>query len=75
MGLLEDSWEEATSNLDSIVCEKWFDKMKKAYNEEKRTYHNLDYLCKKLHDYHEIKDNLENPQALLLTLFFQKYVF
>ena len=72
MALIEKSWKEATDGLDSDVCDTWFTKLQEAYSEEKRTYHNLDSLCDKLNCYYEIKDNLKNPQAVLLALFFQK---
>ncbi|XP_035740628.1 uncharacterized protein LOC118449767 [Vespa mandarinia] len=75
MASIEDSWKEATEALDNDASNMWFDKLKEAYSEEKRTYHNLDMLCEKLSHYHEIKNNLKNPQALLLALFFQNFEY
>ncbi|XP_015608136.1 uncharacterized protein LOC107273958 [Cephus cinctus] len=75
MASLEDSWKEATEDFDTSVCDSWFERLKEMYSEEKRTYHNLDSLCEKLSHYYEIKDNLKNPKALLLALFFQNFEY
>ncbi|KAL2747359.1 uncharacterized protein V1477_004051 [Vespula maculifrons] len=75
MALFENSWKEATKALDNDTCNIWFDKLKQAYSGEKRIYHNLDMLCEKLNHYHEIKNNLKNPQAFLLALIFQNYEY
>ncbi|XP_066585302.1 uncharacterized protein [Prorops nasuta] len=75
MALLEEGWKEATNGLKEDVCEEWFNKLKNAYSEERRVYHNLDSLCEKLGHYYQIKDNLKNPQALLLALFFQNFEY
>lgn len=75
MASIEESWKEATDGLDSGICDTWFRKVQEAYSEEKRTYHNLDSLRDKLNCYYEIKDNLKNPQAVLLALFFQNFEY
>ncbi|XP_078034415.1 uncharacterized protein LOC144468667 [Augochlora pura] len=75
MASIEESWEEATGSLDREVCDTWFTKLQEVYSEEKRTYHNLDSLREKLNCYYEIKDNLKNPQAVLLALFFQNFEY
>ncbi|XP_012230405.1 uncharacterized protein [Linepithema humile] len=75
MASLEDSWKEATSDLDGAVCDAWFARLQEAYSEEKRTYHNLDSLREKLNHFYEIKDNLKNPQAVLLAIFFQNFEY
>lgn len=72
MASLEDSWKEATSDLDDAICDAWFARLQEAYSEEKRTYHNLDSLREKLSHFYEVKDNLKNPQAVLLAILFQK---
>lgn len=72
MASLEDSWKEATEGFDGEVCDAWFARLREAYSDEKRTFHNLDSLVEKLSHYYEIKDKLKNPQALLLAVFFQK---
>lgn len=72
MASLEDSWKEATEGLDPAVCDSWFTRLQELYSEEKRTYHNLDSLREKLNHYYEIKNNLKNPRAVLLAIFFQK---
>lgn len=74
MASLEDSWKEATEGLDAAVCDSWFTRLQELYSEEKRTYHNLDSLREKLNHYYEIKSNLKNPRAVLLAIFFQKWV-
>ncbi|XP_017794711.1 PREDICTED: uncharacterized protein LOC108576263 [Habropoda laboriosa] len=75
MASTEESWKEATEGLDSDVCDTWLAKLQEAYSEEKRTYNNLGSLCDKLNCYYEIKDNLKNPQAVLLALFFQNFEY
>ncbi|KAF7387515.1 hypothetical protein HZH68_013192 [Vespula germanica] len=75
MALFEDSWKEATKELDNDACNIWFNKLKEAYSEESRTYHNLDMLCEKLYHYHEIKNYLRNPEALLFALIFQNFEY
>ncbi|XP_023288529.1 uncharacterized protein LOC105696018 [Orussus abietinus] len=73
MDVLSESWKEATEGFDAEACEKWFVRLQEAYTDEKRTYHNLDLLHKKLEYYREIKSNLKNPGAFLLALFFQNF--
>ncbi|XP_050592069.1 uncharacterized protein LOC126923079 isoform X1 [Bombus affinis] len=75
MASIEESWKEAIDGLNSDVCDTWFTKLQEAYSEEKRTYHNLDSLHDKLNHYYEIKNNLKNPQAVLLALFFQNFEY
>ncbi|CAK9802092.1 hypothetical protein ANTPLA_LOCUS3076 [Anthophora plagiata] len=75
MASIEDSWQKAIEGLESDVCDKWLTKLLEAYSEKKRTYNNLDILCDKLQCYNEIKDNLQNPQAVLLALFFQNFEY
>ncbi|KZC05548.1 hypothetical protein WN55_04488 [Dufourea novaeangliae] len=75
MASIEESWKDATEALNSEVCDTWLTKLQEAYSEEKRTYHNLDSLREKLNCYYEIKDNLKNPQAVLLALFFQNFEY
>lgn len=72
---LEETWKEATEGLDSDVCDTWFTKLQEAYTEEKRTYHNLDFLREKLECYYDIKDNLKSQQAVLLAIFFQNFEY
>lgn len=72
MASVEDSWREATEGLDEGVCESWLTRLQEVYSEEKRTYHNLDSLREKLQQYHDVKDSLKNPKAVLLALLFQK---
>ncbi|XP_033215175.1 uncharacterized protein LOC117171724 [Belonocnema kinseyi] len=72
---LEDSWKEATEGLDTEICDTWFLKLQEVYSEEKRTYHNLESLCEKLDHFHEIKESVKNPQALLLAVFFQNFEY
>lgn len=74
MTSLEDSWKEATEGLDEAICDAWFMRLQEVYSEEKRTYHNLDSLREKLNHYYEIKSNLKNSRAVLLAIFFQKWV-
>lgn len=75
MASIEGSWKEATEGLNIDVCETWFTRIQEAYSEEKRTYHNLDSLREKLTCYYEIKNNLKNPRAVLLALFFQNFEY
>ncbi|XP_046744491.1 uncharacterized protein LOC124410286 [Diprion similis] len=75
MASIEESWKVATEGLNSDVCDTWIIKLQDVYSEEKRTYHNLDYLQDKLLHYYEIKDNLTNPRAVLLALFFQNFEY
>jgi len=74
MASLEDSWKEATEGLDAAICDSWFTRLQELYSDEKRTYHNLNSLREKLNHYYEIKNNLKNPRAVLLAIFFQKWV-
>ncbi|EZA54623.1 hypothetical protein DMN91_006681 [Ooceraea biroi] len=75
MASLEDSWKEATQDLNAAVCDSWFTRLQEVYSEEKRTYHNLDSLREKLNHYYEIKSNLKNPRAVLLAIFFQNFEY
>ncbi|KAK0097971.1 hypothetical protein PV326_012094 [Microctonus aethiopoides] len=75
MATLEDSWKEVTEGFNTDICDTWFARLQEVYADEKRTYHNLDSLREKLSHYYEIKDQLKNPKALLLALFFQNYEY
>lgn len=68
----EDSWKEATEGLSEEVRDSWMSKFAEVYTDEKRTYHNIHFLCDKLTGYYTVKDKLKNPQAVLLALYFQK---
>ncbi|XP_043280397.1 uncharacterized protein [Venturia canescens] len=75
MASLEDLWKEATEGFDTAVSETWFNRLNEVYSDEKRTYHNMNSLSEKLSHYNEIKDQLKNPQALLLAVFFQNFEY
>ncbi|XP_016844342.1 uncharacterized protein LOC100123970 [Nasonia vitripennis] len=75
MASVEDSWREATEGLDEGVSESWLTRLQEVYSEEKRTYHNLDSLRQKLQHYHDVKDSLKNPKAVLLALLFQNFEY
>ncbi|XP_012255186.2 uncharacterized protein LOC105685553 [Athalia rosae] len=72
---IEESWKLATEGLNADVCDSWLIKVQDAYSEDKRTYHNLDYLQEKLLHYYDIKDNLTNPRAVLIALLFQNFEY
>ena len=74
MASVEESWKEATEGLDEGVCDSWLARLQESYAEERRTFHNLDSLADKLLHYVEVRERLKNPKAVLLALFFQKWV-
>ncbi|XP_034948674.1 uncharacterized protein [Chelonus insularis] len=75
MASIEDSWNEATQDFNTEVCDRWLKRIQEVYSNEKRTYHNLDFLREKLRLYNEITSQLKNPKAVILALFFQNFEY
>ncbi|XP_046387760.1 uncharacterized protein LOC124157238 isoform X3 [Ischnura elegans] len=73
--VLQDVWKDITSNVLDPVSEEWWTHMKKKYNDEMRTYHNIDHLEKKFLHFETVRSNLQNPDAVALALFFHYFEY
>uniref|UniRef100_A0A8D8Y9K6 Uncharacterized protein n=1 Tax=Cacopsylla melanoneura TaxID=428564 RepID=A0A8D8Y9K6_9HEMI len=70
---LERTWEAITASygIDDNFRDEWWIKILQNYSDEKRKYHNLNFLENKFKHLDEVKNNIKNINVMSFAIFFQ----
>ncbi len=69
---LKERWDDLTSWMTEETKIAWWEKLKTAYSEPERKYHNLCHLHQIFQHYDQHKDYLENRYAFAYAIFFHE---
>ncbi|RZF35836.1 hypothetical protein LSTR_LSTR008942 [Laodelphax striatellus] len=77
MALVEETWRGLAADIGASgeKATEWWTKLVQAYSEDRRKFHNINYLAIKLENYETIKCKLKNRSAVGIAIFFHHFEY